>query len=79
MAGKRVIIDTSGELAEITNSDGILMLVETLAADPVTALVEGRIYWNSASKKFRRYNGVSWGLLGPSFSDIWAANTLMTC
>lgn len=34
--------------------------LENLAADPVTGLVEGRIYWDSVLNLFRVYDGTTW-------------------
>ena len=34
------------------------------SADPTTNLVEGQMYFNSTTKKFRGYNGTSWVDLG---------------
>jgi len=48
--------------------------LETLAADPVTAVVTGRVYWNSVSKTVRIWDGTVWtdlvGADGTTLKDI---------
>ena len=48
--------------------------LETLAADPVTAVVTGRVYWNSVSKTVRIWDGTVWtdlvGANGATLKDI---------
>jgi len=60
MSTYRAIIDSNGQVAEYTNSDDLYLLVEKKSIDPIDNLIEGRIYWNTNFKKFRKYDSISW-------------------
>lgn len=50
---------------------------ERLAADPATNLFIGRVYFNTATKRFRTYNGTTWDEYGTGSGagDVTAAST----
>jgi len=58
---------------DLNNNQALNMVIQFLAADP--ANVEGKIYYNSVSKKFRFYNGTTWADVSAGSGGDASTNT----